>query len=69
MPKEPIYREDCWKCPECGWLNPNPNYVIDVYPPITCYRCRKCKYHYDYQPGIPKSVLFGWNYPEGREDK
>ena len=68
MSKEPIYKKDCWKCPECGWLNPHPNIIISTCPPITCYRCRKCNYHYDYQSNISQSELFRWNYPEGKED-
>ena len=62
---KPLFRDDCWECPECEWLNPYPNVVLTSMPPKTPYRCNNCEYlHYD----VHESVIdqFAVRYPTGK---
>ena len=56
--KEPIFTEECWICPICGYKNPYPLVKIVTYPEITCYRCEKCSYHYDEQRKLTPAERF-----------
>lgn len=67
--KEPICKFDCWKCGDCGWLNPYPMEMITCDPPTVCYHCKNCGTRFYGRDSLSASERFRREFPEGKEDK
>ena len=65
--KKPIFKKECWECPECGWQNPYSIYLIVTNPAIICYRCNKCDYHNNSRHEPSASESFRLQFPSGRK--
>ena len=46
--KSPVKKQGYWQCPVCRWQSAFI-FSIDIYPPILCYNCKACGYHYEEQ--------------------
>jgi rubredoxin len=66
MTQEPKYTNEYWECPKCSFKNPYDGMIVDTYPPIHCYRCKNCDYHYDRMDALTPAEKFRMSNPDGK---